>query len=150
MSDIHDSVVQHVARTRFPFPSQTTWPADFITVTNAPDRKRPIQTPEGDHFPDIVIVDGQGLAREIGEVEMTVGPDLVTHLRAGSETAARHASMNVPRFFVYVPAGLEADAQRLLETHDIAYSGVRGFARHADGTISVTPFVTKGDSYDHQ
>lgn len=150
MADPHDAVVLHVARTRFPFPGQTTWPADYVTLTNVPDRQRGVPMAGKKHFPDIVIVDGSGRTREIGEVEMTVGPTLVAHLRAGSEAADDHTPTRAKHFFVYVPAGLESAVQALLESNDISYAGVRGFSVGADGAISIVPFVTKGDAYDHQ
>ena len=148
--DPHDAVVAHVARTRFPFPGQTTWPADYVTLTNVPERHRGIPTSEGEHYPDIVIVDGRGHPREIGEVEMTVDASRVARLRAGSEAADDHTPTGVRHFFLYVPAGLERAAQALLEANGISYAGVRGFSVRADGAITVTPFVTKGDAYDHQ
>jgi hypothetical protein len=146
----HDDVVAHIARTRFPFPDQTTWPADYVTLTNAPHRRRAIPSPSGEYFPDIVIVDSRDRTREIGEVEMTVEPAAVTHLRAGSDAADDDTSTGVKHFFVYVPVGLEEAAQRLLEENAISYAGVRGFAVGDDGTISIVPFVTPGDPYDHQ
>jgi hypothetical protein len=149
-TDPHDAVVAHVARTRFPFPGQTTWPADYVTLTNVPERRRGIPMGGEEHFPDIVIVDGTGRTREIGEVEMTVDAAAVAHLRAGSAAADSDTPTGVRHFFVYVPSGLESAAQALLEQNDISYAGVRGFSIGVDGAISIVPFTTKGDSYDHQ
>jgi phage tail sheath gpL-like len=104
----------------------------------------------GEHFPDIVIVDGTGRVREIGEIEMTVGADAVPHLRAGSETADADTPTGVKHFFLYVPAGMEEEAQKLLEDNNISYAGVRGFTVNRDDTVTIVPFVTKGDPYDHQ
>jgi hypothetical protein len=149
-SGLHDAVVAHVARTRFPFPGQTTWPADYVTLTNVPERRRGIPLNGGEHFPDIVIVDGAGRTREIGEIEMTVDAAAVAHLRAGSLAADDLTPTKVRHFFVYVPSGQEGAAQELLEQNGISYAGVRGFSVAADGAIRIVPFVTKGDSYDHQ
>jgi hypothetical protein len=149
-NDPHDAVVAHVARTRFPFPGQTTWPADYVTLINAPQRQRGIPLGDGEHFPDIVIIDGHGRTREIGEVEMTVDAASVAHLRAGSAATDDLTPTGVRHFFVYVPSGLESAAQSLLESNGISYAGVRGFSIGADGAISIVPFVTKGDAYDHQ
>ena len=149
-SSLHDLVANMIARTRFPFPGQTTWPADYTTLINVPERKKAIETPDGPHYPDIVIVDGTGRVREIGEVEMTVGPALVPHLNAASLNADSDTPTGVRHFFLYVPAGQEIAAQALLEENDISYAGVRGFSVSANGTISIIPFVTKGDTYDHQ
>jgi hypothetical protein len=150
VADPHDAVVLHVARTRFPFPGQTTWPADYVTLTNVPERQRGVPMNGGKHYPDIVIVDGSGSTREIGEVEMTVGPAAVAHLRAGSEAADSDTPTRVKHFFVYVPRGLESAAQALLESNGISYAGVRGFSVGSDGAVNIVPFVTTGDSYDHQ
>lgn len=149
-NSLHDSVVIHVARTRFPFAGQTTWPADYVTLVNVPTRKRGIPTPAGEHFPDIVIVNAQGEVREVGEVELSVVPEAAAHLRAASESTDNLTPTGVKHFFVYVPAGLEAAAQALLEDNGISYAGVRGFTLGEGGAITIIPFVTKGDGYDHQ
>ena len=146
----HDQLVTYIAKTRFPFPRQTTWPADYVTLTNVPDRKRAISTPIGEHYPDIVITDGTGRIREIGEVEMTLDPTRIPYLLAGSQTADDDTSAKVRHFFLYVPAGLEEDARSLLDAHGISYAGVRGFTLNEDGTARIVPFVTPGDEYDHQ
>ncbi len=148
--DPHDSVVAHIARTRFPFPGQTTWPADYVTLTNVPQRRRGIPLDGAEHFPDIVIVDAQGRTREIGEVEMTVDAAAVAHLRAASAATDDDTPTGVRHFFMYVPTGLEQAAQTLLETNGISYAGVRSFTVGGDGAIEIVPYVTKGDSYDHQ
>ncbi|MET0482146.1 MAG: hypothetical protein ABWZ27_04420 [Aestuariivirgaceae bacterium] len=147
---LHDRVVEFIARTRFPFAGQTTWPEDYVTLTNVPTRRRRITGAAGEHFPDIVIVDGTGRVREIGEIEMTVSADAVPHLRAGSETADADTPTGVRHFFLYVPAGMEPAAQKLLEDNRISYAGVRGFTADGDGAVRIVPFVTKGDPYDHQ
>jgi hypothetical protein len=149
-TDPHDAVVAHVARTRFPFPGQTTWPADYVTLTNVPQRRRGVPMGGKEHFPDIVIVDGHGRTREIGEVEISVDAASVAHLRAGSDAADSDTPTKVRHFFLYVPAGLESAAQALLESHGISYADVRGFSVGVDGAVSIVAFVTKGDSYDHQ
>ena len=146
----HDLVVNYIAKTRFPFPGQTTWAADYRTLTNVPERKRAIPTPAGDHYPDIVILDGTGRVRELGEVEMTVDASSLPYLKAGSETTDNDTPTKVRHFFVYVPAGKEKAAQALLEDNGISYAGVRGFTVNANGTVKIVPFVTKGDPYDHQ
>jgi len=147
---LHDRVVEFIARTRFPFAGQTTWPADYVTLTNVPVRRKKIFGAAGEHFPDILIVDGTGRVREIGEVEMTVSADAIQHLRAGSDAADADTPTGVRHFFLYVPAGMEQAAQKLLEDNRISYAGVRGFTVNRDDTVTIVPFVTKGDPYDHQ
>ncbi|MCB4770006.1 DMT family transporter [Ancylobacter sp. Lp-2] len=148
--ETHDLVVNYIAKYRFPFPGQTTWPEGYVTTTNVPQAKASIPTPAGAHFPDIVITDRTGRVRELGEVEMAIGPQALPYLKAGSELTDNDTPTQVKHFFVYVPAGQEAVAQKLLEDNAISYAGVRGFTVNADGTVKIVPFVTKGDQYDHQ
>jgi hypothetical protein len=148
--DVHDAVVNYIAKTRFPFPGQKTWAPDYRTLTNAPVRKHGIQIPSGEHFPDIVILDGADRVREIGEVEMNVFDIAAGTLKATSEMADTDTPTKVRHFFLYVPVGQEAAAQSLLETNGVSYAGLRGFQASGDGQIKIIPFVTPGDSYDHQ
>jgi hypothetical protein len=148
--NVHDAVVNYIAKTRFPFPGQKTWAEDYRTLTNVPDRKRGIQTPSGEHFPDIVILDGTGRVRELGEVEMNVSDISVATLKATSETADTDTPTKVRHFFLYVPVAQEAAAQALLEASGVSYAGLRGFQVSGSGQIKIIPFVTPGDSYDHQ
>ena len=148
--NVHDAIVNYIANTRFPFPGQKTWASDYRTLTNVPVRKHGIQIPSGEHFPDIVILDGTGRVREMGEVEMNVSDIAPAALKATSEIADADTPIKVRHFFLYVPVGQEAAAQTLLETNGVSYAGLRGFQASADGQIKVIPFVTPGDSYDHQ
>jgi hypothetical protein len=148
--NMHDAVVNYIARTRFPFPGQKTWAPDYHTLTNAPIRKHGVQIPDGEHFPDIVILDGTGRVREIGEVEMNVSDISAARLKATSEIADTDTPSKVRHFFLYVPVGQEAAAQTLLETNGVSYAGLRGFQASGDGQIKIIPFATPGDSYDHQ
>jgi uncharacterized membrane protein len=147
---IHDAVVNYIAKTRFPFPGQKTWAPDYQTITNVPERKKAIRILGSDHYPDIVILDGTGRVRELGEVEMTVGKASVATLKATSETADTDTPSKVRHFFLYVPLGQEKQAQALLEDNKISYAGLRTFSVASDGAIKIVPFVTPGDSYDHQ
>ena len=148
--DLHDAVVNTIAKTRFPFPGQKHWPPDYRTLTNVPVRKHKIQIPSGEHFPDIVVLDGTGRVREVGEVEMNVSDIAAATLKATSEIADTDTATKVRHFFLYVPVCQEAAAQTLLETNGVSYAGLRGFQASADGQIKIIPFVTPGDSYDHQ
>jgi hypothetical protein len=146
----HDLVVDIIARTRFPFPGQPHWPADYVTLTNVPRRRRSIEVAGTEHFPDIVIVDATGRIREIGEVELRLDATSLPYLTAGSLIADDDTAAKVRHFFLYVPAGTEAAAQRLLDDNAISYAGVRGFTVSADGRVGIVPFATPGDEYDHQ
>lgn len=146
---LHDQVAKYISRTRYPFPGQQDWPAGYVTICNAGAPTRAIDGPEGPYHPDIIIVSPADAVREIGEVEMTVDPARLPWLKICSETSDDSTPTKVRHFFLYVPAGLEADAQAMLEGAGISYAGVRGFTVEGDA-IRVVPFVTKGDDYDHQ
>ena len=81
---------------------------------------------------------------------MTIDPAAIPHLRAGSEATDTKTPAGVRHFFLYVPEGQESAGQDLLESNGISYAGVRGFRIGPDGAVSIIPFVTKGDPYDHQ
>jgi hypothetical protein len=147
----HDAVVAHVARTRFPFAGQTTWPGDYQTITNVPEPRRGIDGPGGLYYPDIVIIDGAGRSREIGEVEVQPDPARIALWRAAEAAADRDTPTGVKHLFFYVPAGTEQAMVDLLDAAGISYAGVRGFAALPDGAgIDIRPFLTPGDPYDHQ
>lgn len=146
---IHDKVAKYISLTRYPFPGQQDWPEGYVAKCNAETPVRAIEGPEGTYYPDIIIVSPSDEVREIGEVEMTVDPARVPWLKACSLATDDNTPTKVRHFFVYVPAGLEAEAQALLEDNGISYAGVRGFTVDGDA-IRVVPFVTKGDQYDHQ
>lgn len=146
----HDQVVAFVAANRFPFPGQTTWPANYTTLTNAPDRKRAVPAGSGDYYPDIVVIDSSGKTREIGDVEETLDPAKLPLWKAASEAGDPLPDYDTRIFFLYVPEGLEEKAQSLLDANGIAYAGVRGYRADSDGKISILPFVTRGNPYDHQ
>jgi hypothetical protein len=146
----HDDVVKFVAANRFPFPGQTTWPADYVTLINAPAKTRSIPTESGEYFPDIVVVDASGKTREIGDVEETLDPAKVKLWKAASAAADELPDYGTRIFFLYVPAGSEAAAQKLLDDNGVPYAGVRGYVADDQGQISILPFVTRGNPYDHQ
>lgn len=146
----HDDVVAFVAANRFPFPGQTTWPSNYTTLTNAQERRRGVPSPDGEYFPDIVVIDDTGRTREIGEVEVTLDPARAPLWKAASEAGDPLPEYETRIFFMYVPEGLEAEAQTILEENHIAYAGVRGYRQDSDGQIRITPFVTMGNPYDHQ
>jgi hypothetical protein len=145
----HDRVVRFVAARRFPFPGQTDWPADNVTLTNAGERRRGIATPAGTRYPDIVVVSTAGDVREVAEVETEVTPAVAEAWAWSSAAADTRTRTGVRHFFVYVPAGREAEARQLLESRGISYAGLRTWAVDAAGAIHIVPIVTPGDPKDH-
>lgn len=146
----HDEVVRHVAATRFPFPDQQNWPANYDTVVNVGDPVRPVAPAAGDAHPDIVIVDDGDVVREMGEVETEVAPEMADKWQAYSAALPINPDTGVRQFFVYVPAGREEEARALLDARSISYAGVRGFRRDEDGRIRIAPYVTPGAAQDHR
>ena len=147
--DAHDRVVRFVARSRFPFPGQADWPADNVTLTNETSRQRGIDTPEGTHYPDIVVVARGGALREVAEVETELTAETAKVWAWGSAAADTKTKTGVRHFFVYVPEG-EADAAReLLDRHAISHAGLRTWRIDAAGQIHIVPVLTTGDAKDH-
>jgi len=145
----HDRVVRFIAATRFPFPGQTDWPEDNLTVTNESAHTCAIPTPEGTHYPDIVIVSEGGEIREVGEVETEIGDAQLRLWAWGSAASNNKTKTGVKHFFVYVPVGLGERAIDLLDRNGISYAGVRTWEVDRAGRIRIVPVVTTGDPKDH-
>jgi hypothetical protein len=150
MATEHDRVAEHVAATRFPFPGQPDWPADYRTIVNVSERQQAIPGPDGPLYPDIVVVDRSGHVREVGEVETDVDPAMVERWRAGSAAADDRTETGVRHFFVYVPVGLEAAARELLEGNGVSYAGLRAYRVDAGGGFAIVPVVTPAGPKDHR
>jgi hypothetical protein len=145
----HDRAVRFIAANRFPFPGQTDWLPDNVTLVNETRPTRGIPTPDGVHYPDIVVLSGAGAIREIAEVETEVTADHGRIWRLGSLASDTKTKTGVRHFFVYVPVGQEAEALRVLDDGGISYAGVRTWEVGADGGIRVVPIRTMGDPKDH-
>jgi hypothetical protein len=145
----HDRVVRFVGKHRFPFPGQTDWPADNVTLTNETHHERGIPTPEGTHYPDIVVIARGGGLREVAEVETELTDETAKVWAWGSAAADTKTKTGVRHFFVYVPEGLATAARELLERHAISHAGLRTWRIDADGRIHIVPVITTGDAKDH-
>lgn len=146
----HDRVVRHIAANRFPFPGQSDWPADYVTLTNQTVHRRGVPGQSGTEYPDIVVIDGNGEIREVGEIERSIDVSCVDRWTRASAACDNTTTSGVRHFFVYAPPRAEAEAIRLLDEHDISYAGVRTWALAADGTVVIEPIVTTGDPKDHR
>jgi len=98
----HDRAVRFIAASRFPFPGQTDWPPDNLTLTNETERKKGIAGPDGTHYPDIVIVSKAGQIREVAEIETEVSPARARIWAASSAASDNGTKTGVKHFFVYV------------------------------------------------
>ena len=143
--DQHDRAVRFIAANRYPFPDQPhpSWPLHYRTwVNTATHPRRSIETPDGPHFPDIMIVDGENATREIGEVEMDFGPEIATRWKAASEAADDTTETGARHLLVYVPEGREDEALAILEGNDISFHALRGVRVDDDGSVHVLPHRT--------
>ena len=150
LHEAHDRAVREIAASRFPFPGQQDWPADYVTLTNQSTRRRGVPGPRGTEYPDIVVIDGTGEIREIGEVELGVDPSMVERWARASAACDHKTTSGVQHFFVYVPPGNEDEAIKLLEAHGVSYAGVRTWSTDDGGSVQIDPIVTPGDPKDHR
>ena len=149
VAEIKRRVIRIIAATRFPFVDQEDWPDDYVTITNESENRRGIEAPWGTVYPSIVILDGDDLLREVGEVETeeTVTEAQVPKWRLLSERTGM--GRRTKKFFLYVPEGKETKAEKLLEENHIAYAGLRTWAIK-DGSLVITPIKTPDDPKDHR
>ena len=148
--ELRDRVIRIIAATRFPFVDQMDWGEDYVTITNDGGRRlRGIMGPDGPVYPGIVITRANTDIQEVGEVETedTVNEARVPEWRLMSETVG--AGRRTRKFFLYVPEGLEGEAERLLEENGVEYAGLRTWAVR-DGGLVVTPVKTPNDPKDHR
>lgn len=147
---VHDRVVKHIAKTRFPFEDQTDWPPDYRTIVNVGNPQVGMRSGRHTHYPDIVVVDGQGRAREVAEVEMEIKPQIAPRLSIASRGAPEIPGTGVRHFFLYVPAEQREAALEFVRNYRISYAGLRTFEVGPDGTISIEPVDTPGHAKDHR
>ncbi len=150
LQETHDRAVREIAENRFPFPGQQDWPGDHVTLTNQSAQRRGVPGPHGTEYPDIVIIDGKGEIREIGEVETSADAAMVERWARASAACDHTTTSGVQHFFVYVPPGSEQEAIRLLDVHGVSYAGVRTWTVADDGSVEINPIVTPGDPKDHR
>lgn len=145
----HDRAVRFIAKNRFPFPGQTDWPKGYRTLTNGESRNHAITGSDGPHWPDIVILNEKGEACRLGEVDDKVDEAAIARWALCSETADTKNEAGVKNLFVYVRKGLAEEALAALDRHAISFAGLREY-EVTGGAVKVTPFLTRGDRYDHQ
>jgi hypothetical protein len=148
--DDQQRVIEFVAGNRFPFPGQTDWPTGYVTLINGERRNASIPLPSGArHWPDIVILDEKGVPCRLGEVDETVDAAAVERWKLCSQAADTNNETGVRNLFVYVPKGSGAEALAALDAHSISFAGLREYELDA-AAVRITPYVTRGDRYDHQ
>ena len=147
----HDRVVERIANTRYPFPDQTDWPADYRTLINVGTERHAVVTAGQTFYPDIVILDGHGLVAELGEVESAADltDERVERWRALA-SICKVSSTGARSFFVYAPSESAARAQEMLDSAGVSYAGLRSYSVDANGMVLVAPLTTPGDAKDHR
>lgn len=144
-----DRVIRFIAGNRFPFPGQTDWPEGYRTLTNGGARSHPVQGPDGPHWPDIVILNEKGEPSRLGEVEDKIDAAAIARWKLCSAVADTMNETGVKNLFVYVRKGLAEEALAALDRHAISFAGLREYEVTNDD-VKVTPYLTRGDRYDHQ
>lgn len=149
---VHDEIVRTIAALRYPFPVQTDWPASYVTLTNTDVEARGVSVEGGNTlYPDIVIVDANtNSVAEIGEVEVEIDATMAVKWRLFASFTKVHPESGAPHFFIYVPEGLEEDANAVLAEFDVPCGGLRTFALSDSGALRVTPVTTTVDPKDHR
>lgn len=144
-----DRVIRFIAANRFPFPGQTDWPQGYQTLTNGGERRHPVHGPDGPHWPDIVILNEKGEPCRLGEVEDEIDAAAIARWKLCAAVADTMNETGVKNLFVYVRKGLAAEALAALDRHAISFAGLREYEIAGD-EVKVTPYLTRGDRYDHQ
>jgi hypothetical protein len=145
---LRDRIARIIGATRFPFIDQTTWDEGRRTIVNTSREKNyAVKGPKGTVYPSVVVLNPDGAIREIGEVEMEVGPSLVAKWRLLSKRTGMGERFK--KLFVYVPAGEGERARSLLEDNVIQYAGLREWSIE-DGTLVTRPVKTPDMDYDHR
>jgi len=143
-------IARIIAATRFPFVDQEDWDESRTTLVNDYKTRRwAFQTPEGELYPSVVVLNGDGSVRECGEVEMrpTFSGRAVEKWRTMSGLTGMGEKYK--KFFLYVPEGSEAEAERLLEENGIEYAGLRTWAIKG-GSLVLRPVKTPDMAQDHR
>jgi hypothetical protein len=102
------------------------------------------------HYPDILVVDGRGAAREVGEVEMEIRPEIAPRLTLASRIPPVIPETGVRHFFLYVPVEEGQRALEFLRIYRISYAGLRTFEIDAEGRIHINAVDTPGHAKDHR
>ncbi len=125
LADVHQSIVQDIARQRFAFPTPTY--RDFKTYTNVPTHSMGVAMPDGTiAYPHIVVVqDPENYAKILGEVETG---ETVT------EDIARHRWLpfaDLAPLYLFVPADEGDHARRLCWHLKVPLVGIRTWRHYA-------------------
>lgn len=143
-------IARIIAATRFPFVDQEDWDESRVTLVNDCKAGRwAFHTPEGELYPSVVVLNGDGSIRECGEVEMRPGFNGRTVEKWRTMSRLTGMGVKYKKFFLYVPEGSEEEAGRLLEENRVEYAGLRTWAIR-DGSLVLRPVKTPDMPQDHR
>jgi len=143
-------IIRIIAATRFPFVDQgDSWPLNYQTIVNDERKRFGIKGPMGIVYPSIVILRGDGGVQELAMVERA--EDVIEERANLWQFLSNCASVGrtYKKLFVYVPQGLENNAQKILEDNNIEYDGLRSYAI-VYGTLKIVPIKTNDSPHDHR
>jgi hypothetical protein len=145
---LKDRISRIIAATRFPFINQTNWNEERRTLVNT-QKEKPygVKISKNILYPSIVVLNPNGIVREIGEVELDVNEKLLQKWRLLSEVTSMGERFK--KLFIYVPKGKGYKAQKLLEQSGIEYAGLREWCIE-DGILRISPIKTPDMDYDHR
>jgi len=132
-------IIRGIANTRFPLIDQQNWPADYLTITNDKGKIKAVNGPDGRMFPSIVVVDGKGDVKEIGQVETadSYSLDDVTRWMFLSEKV--DDGLDSSKFYLFIPKGKGRSVVSLLENTSVKYSEICTWEVKG-GQLIVKPF----------
>jgi hypothetical protein len=139
-----------IAATRFPFVGQDDWDESRTTIANDPRNPEwAFNTPNGQLYPSVVVLNSDGSVRECGEVELDkeFTDAHVKKWRTMSKLTGQGEKYK--KFFLYVPDGSESDVLRLLEENGIEYAGLRTWALD-NWNLVLKPIKTPDMAKDHR
>ena len=143
-------IARIIAATRFPFVDQEDWDESRRTIVNDyRTRAWAFNTPGGDLYPSVVVLNGDGSVRECGQVEMRREFDEETVERWAAMSRLTGMGERYKKFFLYVPEGAEAEAEALLDANGIEYAGLRTWAIMG-GSLVLRPVRTPDMAKDHR
>jgi len=117
-------LIRGIANTQFPKIDEENWPSDYITVTNEKAKNKAVVGPKGKIYPSIVVVDGKGNVKEIGEVE-TDDQYTADHVEKWTFLSGKVSeNLNHSNFYLYVPKGKGRNVVQLFENTTIKYAEI--------------------------
>lgn len=132
-------LIRGIAYTRFPLIDQQNWPADYLTITNDKGKIKAVNGPDGKMFPSIVVVDGKGDVKVIGQVETSDSYSLDDVSRWMFLSEKVYDGLDSSKFYLFIPKGKGRSVVSLIENTSIKYSEICTWEVRG-GQLVVKPF----------